>query len=600
MEPLPGGISPAAATLAVTALVIALFLWNRLAVEVVGLIAMALLIVGGLVSVPEGLSGFANEATVTVALMLVLSAGLLRTGTVDVIGRWLARVAGPSEGRQLAAMVLLVVPVSALLNNTAVVAILLPTVLGLARRTGTAPSRLLMPLSFAGQMGGTLTLIGTSTNLLVAGLLLDLGLARIRLFDVTPPALALAAVGVAYLLTAGRWLTPVRRAEEDLLLHYELREYLSSLVVEPGSRLAGRTLAESRFADDHGLQVVAVERDGTRLPHPSGHTVVLEGDLLLVQGKIPDIAQIQDVEGLRIPGAGPGADLTAAALAEQGLAEVMLPPRSPLAGRTLRALRFRERFGMSALALQRHGRAIRDKLGRIPLEAGDVLLVQGSAEDMRRLHRGSELMLLAPVELPARRRARMGIAVAIMAGVVLLPALGITTILVSALLGTLAMVFTGCVTPQEAYREMDWSVLVLLGSILPLGIAMQKSGAAEILAGGVIAATEPLGPRGVLAAFFLLTALLTAVVSNAAAAVVLTPLAAATAAGLGVSPLPFVIAVMFAASNSYLTPIGYQTNVFIYGPGGYRFSDFARVGAPLTLLTLAAATWVIPIFFPFR
>jgi di/tricarboxylate transporter len=600
-EPLAGLPPRVVLTLAITVLAIALFLWNRLRVEVVGLIVMALLMVTGLVTPAQGLSGFASEATVTVALMLVLATGLLRTGTVDLIGRWVGRLAGRSEGRLLSVVVLLVVPASAILNNTAVVAILLPTTLGLARQIGASPSRLLMPLSFASQLGGTLTLIGTSTNLLVAGLVLDLGMERIRLFDITPAALVLAALGAAYLLTVGRWLTPRRSSGDDLLERYELREYLSSLVVEPGSRLAGRSLAESRFAEDHGLQVVAVERAGARLPNPTGSTVVHARDLLLVQGKIRDIAQVEQTEGLRITGATRGDDTapTGEAL-ERGLAEVMVPRRSRLIGRSLTDVNFRARFDASVLAIQRHGRAIRDRIGRVRLEAGDILLVQASGPAIRQLHGRRSLMLLGAVAIPARRRHKMRVAVAIMAGVVVLPALGVTTIVLSALLGTVAMLLTGCLTPDEAYEDMDWSVLVLLGSILPLGIAMQTSGAAELVARGVLRLTEPLGAHGTLAAFYLLTTLLTAVISNAAAAVVLTPMAVATGAALGVSPLPFVIAVMFAASNSFITPIGYQTNVFIYGPGGYRFTDFARVGGPLTLLMLVAAAWVIPYFFPFR
>lgn len=594
---------------------------------------MAVLILTRLVSVEEGLSGFSNEATFTVALMLVLSAGLLRTGTVDVLGRWIGRLAGDSEARLLAVVVLTVVPISAFLNNTAVVAILVPIVLGLARKVHAAPSRFLMPLSFASQMGGSLTLIGTSTNLLVAGLILDLGLERIRLFDITPPALALAAVGILYLLTAGRWLTPHRSAAESLLEGHRLREYLTGLIVEPGSRLSGRTLAESRFADEFGLDVVAVERDGVRLPYPSGSTRLAEHDLLLVLGQIPDIAGIQETDGVRIAGspppvpppaaegprepprepAPPDAPGAAAAVqaaeeeqaeedsAEQrlGLAEVIVPPHSHLIGHTLREIGFRGRFGVSALAIQRHGHALREKVGQLALRAGDILLVQGGTGRMRELHEGRELMLLGPVEVPAMRRRKRRIAVATMAGVVLLPALGVTTILVSALAGALVMILTGCVTPGEVYEEMDWSVIVLLGSILPLGIAMQSTGTAELLAGGLVSATRPLGMYGVLAAFYLLTTALTAVISNAASAVVLTPMAVASGIGMGVSPLPFVIAVMLAASNSYLTPIGYQTNIFVYGPGGYRFGDFARLGGALTVLSVVVATFVIPVFFPF-
>jgi di/tricarboxylate transporter len=455
-------------------------------------------------------------------------------------------------------------------------------------------------------MGGTLTLIGTSTNLLVAGLVLDLGLPRIGLFDITPPALVLSGVGVLYLLTAGRWLMPRRQAEADLLEQYELREYLSGLVVEPGSRLVGSSLAEARFGEEYGLHVVVVERDGTRLPYPRGSTVLRAGDLLLVQGKVSDIAHIEEVEGLRIAGTrptlAPDPDAEAAggnAGGASGLAEVMVPPRSQLIGRNLKEIGFRPRFGVSALAIQRHGHAIHEKIGRIRLEAGDILLVQGLPQAMQTMHEGRELALLGPVQVPAKRRRKRRLAVAIMAAVVVLPALNVMPILLSALGGAILMVLTRCVTPDEVYEEMDWSVLILLGSILPLGIAMQASGAAELLAAGLLRLTEPWGAHGALAAFFALTALLTALISNMAAAVVLTPMAVASAAGLGVSPMPFVIAVMIAASTSYVTPIGYQTNLFVYGPGGYRFGDFVRVGTPLTLLSIAVATFVIPYFFPF-
>jgi di/tricarboxylate transporter len=594
-------------TLAITVGALGLFLWNRLAVEVVGLLVMVSLIVSGLVTPREGLSGFSNEATATVALMLVLSIGLLRTGAVDIIGGWIARLARRSEARLLAVVVLLVVPVSAFMNNTAVVAVLVPTVLGVSRAIGVLPSRVLMPLSFASQMGGTLTLVGTSTNLLVAGLVLDLGLERIRLFDITPPALALSVVGVLYLLTVGRWLMPRREAEADLLKSYELRDYLSGLVVEAGSRLAGASLAEARFGEAYGLNVVLVERDGHRLPFPTGSTVLHGGDLLLVQGKIPDIAQIEEVEGLRIAGAAPDlpplggveeADATGSE-AGSGLAEVIIPPRSHLIGNTLKEVGFRGRFGVGALAIQRHGHAMREKVGRIRLEAGDILLVQGPPSAMKELHNGRELALLGVAAVPVKRRRKRRLSVGIMAAVVLLPALDLAPILVSALVGVVLMLLTRCVTPDEAYEEMDWSVLVLLGSILPLGIAMHRTGAGELLASGLLRITEPWGAHGTLAAFYVLTLVLTAVISNAAAAVVLTPMAVASGTALDVSALPFVIAVMIAASNSYVTPIGYQTNLFVFGPGGYRFGDFARVGGPLTLVSVVVATLVIPLFFPF-
>jgi di/tricarboxylate transporter len=593
-------------TLAVALGALGLFIWNRLRVDVVALMVMASLILLGLVTPQEGISGFANEATVTVAAMFILSAGLLRTGAIDVLGRWVGRLAGESEGRLLLVACLLVIPMSAFINNTPVVVVMIPLILGLTRQKGLAPSRLFMPISFASQMGGTLTLIGTSTNLLVAGLVLELGIDRIRLFDITGPALILTALGLAYLLTVGRWLLPTREAGGDVLERYELREYLSVLVVEEESNLADQTLRAARFGETHGLEIVGIEREGHRLPMPGPETVIHVGDHLIVHGNLPDIARIQEINDLRIAGAAPELEGQADGEREepQGdsppLAELVVPPRSPVLGRSIRQLGFRGRYGVSVLAVQRHGQPLHERVRDIVLETGDILLVQGSPRQLREIHRTGHLALLGPVELPAKRLRKLKYSVPILIGVVLLAATGVTTILVSALLGVIAMFVTGCLTPDEGYREVDWMVIVLLGSLIPLGIAMQNTGAAQYLAGGILRFTSPLGLLGTLAAFYLLTSLLTELISNNAAAVVLTPIAVAMGLALEVSPLPFVIAVMFAASNSFLTPIGYQTNTFIYGPGGYRFSDFFRVGAPLSLILLVAATFVIPLFFPFH
>ncbi|MGD8699419.1 MAG: SLC13 family permease [Gemmatimonadales bacterium] len=592
---------------AITLAALGLFIWNRLRVDVVGLIVMTSLMVSGLVTIREGTSGFANEAMLTVAAMFVLSAGLVRTGAVDALGRRVARLAGKSEFRLLVVSLVLVIPLSAFMNNTPVVLVMIPLVLGIARKVGSAPSRILMHVSFASQMGGTLTLIGTSTNLLVAGLVLQLGLERINLFDITLPALALTAVGVAYLLSVGRWLTPTRTAVADLVDAYELRDYLSVLHVEAGSPLTDRTLGELRFASEYGLLVVGIERDDRKLLAIDADTRIRSDDVLLVEGKIKDIAAIEATAGVTI--SRPTGDLALpeertgeggrSEAAEMRLAELLVPPRSPVVGRTIRELDLRHRFHLPVLGVQRHGVSLVDHIRDVVLAPGDLLLVEGTADDLLVVHARRELALLGAIDRPARRVRKLPLAVAIMTGVVLLAAFGVMPIIVSALLGAVAMFVTGCVTPEEAYKDVDWMVLVLLGSIIPLGIALQKTGAADLLAQNALALAMPLGLHGVLAAFFLLTSLLTSVLSNNAAAVVLTPVAIATAAGLDVSPLPFVIAVMIAASNSYATPIGYQTNTFIFGPGGYRFSDFLRVGAPLNLLMVAAATLVIPIFFPF-
>jgi di/tricarboxylate transporter len=593
-----------ALTLGVTLGALALFLWGRFRVDVVGLTVMAVLMLTGLVTAREGISGFANEAVITVAAMFVLSAGMVRTGAIDVLGNWVARLAGQSEWRLLLLSMALVIPLSAFVNNTPVIVVMIPLVLGLAGKMGARPSKLLMPLSFAGQLGGTLTLIGTSTNLLVAGLVLELGMDRLTLFQITPPAAVLMGIGVVYLLTVGRWLTPIRQTQADLASAYDLRDYSTALELGEESPLRGKSLGRARFADRYGFEVVAIERRRQRIESPGPETVLEAGDVLLVEGKIREIAQLEETDHLRIarPLGIPPVPLRwemEGAATEPTLAELMVPPGSRAVGRSLRYLGLRERFSVQLLGVRRHGAPLRERFRQVPLEAGDMVLVQGEPDNLRRLHEGREFALLGAVEPPVRRRRHLKLAVPIMAAVVALAATDMMPILEAAILGVLAMFFTGCLTPEEAYEDVDWMVLVLLGSIIPLGIAMQKTGTAAFLSEGILAITAPLGLPALLGGFYLFTSLLTEVVSNNAAAVVIIPIAVATAQELGVSPLPFVIAVMLAASNSFMTPIGYQTNTFVYGPGGYRFGDFLRVGGPLNLVLLIAATYVIPRWFPF-
>ncbi|HUF13494.1 MAG TPA: SLC13 family permease [Longimicrobiales bacterium] len=598
-----------ALALAVCALALLLFVWNRVRPDVVAGIVATVLMVSGLLTPAEAVSGFGNEATIIVGLLLVLSAALLRTGAVEQLGLLVGRIARDSELRLLVAVLLLVVPLSAFVNNTAAVAVLLPLVIGLARNASFSASRVLMPLSFAGQLGGTLTLIGSSTNLVVAGLVVQLGLGRIRLFDITPPAFAMVLVGVLYLLTVGRWLLPHREPVADLLESYELHDYLASIRVGAESSWVGRTIAHLRLRETEGLNVVAIEREDGSHAVPVASTVINPGDMLLVEGTIAALTALRDVSGVDLGVAETAAGWPAAPVRERAdreeddplrTAEIMVPRRSHAAGRTLRQIGFRARYQIGAIGLRRHGQPLHEPLADVVLRTGDLLLVQGRASALRALHEEGELALVGAVEVPVRRRNKMRIAIAIMVGVVAMAALGIAPILASAMVGTSLVFLTGCLTAEEAYEDVDWSVIVLIGALLPLGMAMQRSGAAAFLAGQTLDLAAPLGLYGLLAAVYLLTVALTSMISNAAAAVILTPVAAAVATGAGSSPLPFVVAVMFAASNAFLTPVGYQTNLFVYGPGGYRFGDYFRLGAPLTALTAAVATLVVPVFFPFR
>ncbi len=598
MDGVPQLTSEIVATLAVCGGAFVLFLWGRLRLEVVGLMTVAAVALLGLVPPGEAVSGFANEAVVTVALVLGLSTGLLRTGAVDLLGRWIERLAGDSEARMLVAIVAMIVPVSALINNTAAVAVLIPMVVGLSRRSGVAASRLLMPLSYGSQLGGTLTLIGTSTNLLVAGMVLDHGLDRIGLFEITPAAAVLAVVGIGYLLTVGRWLTPHREPQGDTPISRGLREYLSEMRVPAGSELAGTVLADAELEDRFDVRLLGLIRDGDRRL-PDDDLPLEEGDRLLVSGALEQIVALEADDQL-------AAEHTASRLGEHDrletelrTAEMLVAPRSRAIGHDLRHLRRRLSDAVSVLAMERHGEELREPIGELELDSGDILLFRGPLDRLQALHESGDFALLGMVDLPPRRTERMAVAVGIMLAVVVTAATGVVSIMVAALLGMLAMVLTGCVHVEEVYENMDWQVIVLLGSLLGLGAALEATGAGDYLAAAILEAVRGLGPTGVLGTFYLLASVLTAMVTNNAAAIVLTPIAIATADDLGVSAMPFVVAVMFAASNSFATPMGYQTNVFIYAPGGYRVTDFLRVGGPLVLVMTAVAALVLPLFFPF-
>jgi di/tricarboxylate transporter len=588
-------------TLAVGVGAIVLFILDRLPIEVVGLLAMVALMLTGVVTPAEGVSGFASEAILTIAAMFVLSAALVRSGGVDALGRWISRMSGKSDFRLLVVSIAVVIPASAFMNNTPVVVVMVPVLLGLARERGIPASRLFMPVSFASQMGGTLTLVGTSTNLLVAGLVLDLGLPRIRLFDITAPGIVMTLVGVAYLVTVGRRLVPDRDREDDLDERYELGEYLSGLEVEEGSELVGRTLAESGLRQDRELDVLAIERGEEWILLPEGANEIRAGDRMVVRGKIQRITEAENEVGLRISGAEHtlSSHESDTESGDTAYSELLVPPRSRVVGHSLEELRFRGSYGVPVVGIRRHGAAVHEPMRSVSLHAGDILLVRGTPDDLRRIRATGDLALLGPLELPPRRKRKLPLAAGILGAVVVSAALGFTTIMVGALAGVALALVTGCLTPDEAYEDVDWQPLVLLGSLLPLGIAMQNTGAAELLAAHFLDVTRGLGPTGVLVAFYLLTSILTEVISNAATAVVVTPLAVAMGASLGVSPMPFVVAVIFAASNSFMTPVGYQTNTFIYGPGGYRFTDFMRVGGPLSILFALLAGIVLPWFFPF-
>ncbi|MFB6167634.1 MAG: SLC13 family permease, partial [Haloferacaceae archaeon] len=579
-----------AVVLGVVALALVLFVTEALPVDVTAILSAVLLIVlepwTG-VSPAEGISGFSSPATITVLAMLILSAGLGRTGVVQTLGNRMRAFAGPSQFKQLLATIGVAGPVSGVINNTPVVAILVPVVSDLAHEGGVSPSKLLLPLSYVSMLGGMLTLIGTSTNILASATAERLIGRGFSMFEFTWLGAVVLLVGAAYLLTVGVWLTPERvPAGEGYLEEYDVDDYLTEVVVDPDSPLVGETVAAAfghADAPEADVDVVQFVRDGRTFGEPLARKELRVGDRLRLRAARDTLAEVVDLDGLSVVGTPTEPDLGEAD-EERTLVEVVVPSGSFLVGESLASATFRQRFDATVLAFRSHGTLVRDRMEDVAVQVGDTLLVQGPASSIDRLAATREFIVAHEVDDPDYRREKAPVAVATILGVVALPALGLLDIVASALAGVVVMVLSGVIRPQGLYETVDWQVIFLLAGVIPLGIALEQSGAAALLGSLVAETATVLPPIGVLWVFYMTTALVTAVVSNNASVVLMLPVAVAAARDVGADPFAFVLAVTFAASTAFISPVGYQTNLFVYGPGGYRFSDFLRVGAPLLLL----------------
>lgn len=564
------------------------------------------LIATGLVSAEEGLSGFSSPATLTVLAMFLLSAGLVRTGVADHLAGLLVRLGGRTGGGLTVAVMLLSASMSAFMNNVGATAILLPAVLAVAREAHYPASRLLMPLSFGSLLGGLTTLIGTPPNLLSSLALERAGYQPFRLFDFFPTGAILLGSGVAYMVFLGRHLIPVRAI--GVGEKFGLDGYVTEVVIPSGSPWAGKTLAAVELPSRYGLSVLQIRRklqgpgggDLEEIEWPRPSTVLSEGDRLLVEGEVGSLVEDRPGSPLRLLAAAKfeAAEFTSG---EVELAEVALAPTSRFLGRSINEGQLRQRYDVLALAVRRRGKPIRAGFTQVPLAVGDVLLVQGRAAALERLAASPDFLITHRLRHAPRLSARAPLAVAILVGTLAVATAGWLPIAASALGGALLMILTGCLRAEEVYREVDWKVVFLIAGMMPLGIALdaEHTGLAAQLAAGLTRGLEDLGPLGVLGGLFLMTTLLTEVMSNAAAAVLLSPIAIAAAEGIGASPYPFVMAVAIGASTSFLTPIGHQNNLLIYGLGGFRFSDFPRVGAPLNALVLVLVLLFLPRIWPF-
>ncbi len=593
-------MSPIAITLILLLVALVLFGTEKLPVDVVGLILVIGLVVTGVLTVNEGVAGFGDNIIVTIAGLFVLTGGLIKTGLVDLIGRRLYRIAGNNEFL-LTALIMSVAAISAsVLKNTTTTAMFVPVVIGLAHRAKVSPSKLLMPLAFGAILGGSCTLIGTSTNLAVSGAIQRYGMEPYSMFELTPVGIVTVTVGMIYMLFVGRKWLPNYGSDESLTDQYSIREYISEVLVLPSSNLIGKTLGEANINMELDLTVLGIIRTNEQRIAPSPSAQILGGDLLIVEGKLANILNIKAEAGLEIKADFKLNDRDLES-GEVELFEVMVMRNSRLVGQTLKTMSFRQMYDLTVLAINRHGEKFVDKLSSVRLKFGDVLLVQGNRRLIEPFVVEGELMLLEDVSTSSMRTEKRRWAIAAFALFLALSlskiVLGIEVPLaIAVLLGVLVLLATRTVLYSEVYTLIDFRLLVLIACMMSFGVAMEKTGTDIYLANLIKIYFEQYGATAVLAGFFVLTVVLTQPMSNQAAALVVIPVAVKTALALGLNPRTFAVAVTFAASFSFITPLE-PACILVYTPGRYRFMDFVKIGTFLTIVVFIVAMLLVPIFW---
>ncbi|AIE73189.1 MULTISPECIES: SLC13 family permease [unclassified Synechocystis] len=591
-------------TLAVIVFALMMFVLEWLPIDTTAILVAVILMVLGLVTPTEGIAGFSNSATVTIMAMFILSYGITRTGIIQIIRDSLIKFGGNSLRRQLLLMGMIVGPSSAFLNNTAIVAIFLPIIEEWARQRQISVSKLLIPLSYATILGGMITLLGTSTSILASGLAEKLTGQEFSIFQFTPLGLLTFTLGLTYIILAAPILLPARRniSDGNVAAEYQIKDYVSEIIIPPRSSLIGQTLRQSEIQRKFDIDVLEIIHNDTHFPQPLADRMLTMGDILLVRAGREDLLRIKDERGVEILAdvqfvdteGGNGGPLESS---EEKVAEVLILSNSRLIGSTLKDLRFRQRYNATVIAIRRGEELIRQRLGKVRLKFGDLLLLQGPRESFLGLQTTRELLVLEEKPLDNLRLDKAKTAIAIVALVIIVAGFDILPISVTSWAGVMAMVISGCLKPGEIYGAIRWDVIFLLAGLIPLGTAMENSGTTAWFAGFLADAGGHLSGYALLLLFYLATALLTEILSNNATVVLMLPIAFQVAQSLGLNALAFMFVVTFAASNSFMSPIGYQTNTMVYGPGGYRFTDFARIGAPLTvILTLATPLLVMLIY----
>ncbi|HWA84688.1 MAG TPA: SLC13 family permease [Opitutus sp.] len=582
---------------------LASFIWEKYPPDLIALALFVVLIATGLLPTPLAFSVFGNPAPITIGAMFVLSAALVKCGAIDRFVPLLERATNWSYVAVVLVMVVIVAALSAFVHSTPVVFVFLPVVLNLARRMRLAPSKLLIPLAYASVLGGACTLIGTSTALIANSIGVARGLAPISMFELGWLGVPTALIGGVYLALAGRRLLPERQMLSSILTAEERREYITEAFVQAESTVLGRTFAEAGLTSSRGIRVLELVRNGVAVPLEPEPLRLEPGDRLILACRPQGIVHTRGLAGVDLV-SELQIGLEQIAAHEGSLVEGFVTPTSAIVGSTLREINFRQRFRMIVLAIHRHGQNLRESFDTTAIEPGDVLLMMGTDQAIQALRAGDDIVMFDQPPLPARaRHKKLPIALGVVASVILAASLHWVPIELGSLAGGVVLCLTGCIRPKDAYESVQWNILFLIFGMLALGLAMENAGAAVWVADKLIAGVNYLAPAAyktaaMLACIYLITAVLTEILSHSAVAALMTPIAIGVASQLGAHPRPFVIAVIFAASAAFSTPIGHQTNTYVYAVGGYRFGDFLKIGLPLNVLCFVVAMIVVPHVWP--
>lgn len=591
--------SEIALVLTILGVAIVFFATERIRVDVIAMMVLLSLLLTDLLTVEEAFSGFSNPAVITVWAIYIVSEGLFITGIADYLGQRILSISGNNSARLTVVIMVAVGVMSAFMNNIGATAVLLPAIVAIGRKLKIPASKLLIPLAFGSLLGGVTTLIGTPPNLLVSSALVTAGYEPFMLFDYTPMGLIVMVSGIAYFAVVGRHLLPNRQVHsaEDLTVDYNLRDYLTELKVLPVSNLIGKTILDTHLGEEYDLTIMGLMRNGHAHPGVLANAHIQADDILLVKGSITKILEVQDRIGISID---PHMRLSELDLksSEASMIEVVISQLADFAGKTLKQVDFRAKYGLTVLAIWHEEEVIVNRLSDVPLQLGDILLVHGPRQRLNYLRKDLAFIVLEPITMEYRRVNKALPSLIIFGGMILLVSTGTLHIATAVVLAAVLMVLVGVLAMNEAYASIEWQSVFLIAGMLPLGIAMAKTGTADFLSELIIDLVGDLGPWAIMIGLFVLTTIITEFMSNAAAAVLVAPIAISSAVTLGVAPQAFAMGVAIAASNSFLFPIGHQASVLVYSPGGYRFFDYTKVGLPLTLLIWFLLVIFLPILWP--